>query len=100
MHMVRYRVKPDQAAHNEELIRAVLAELEEVEPAGLRYAAFKHDDVSFIHLISNDATDGHSPARDLHALKAFHEGLRERCEDAPVRTALTAIGSYRVFDDG
>lgn len=32
--MVRYKVKPDQAARNEELVRAVYEELRVAEPAG------------------------------------------------------------------
>ena len=39
--MVRYRVRPDQAAANEELVRAVYDELERTTPAGLRYATFQ-----------------------------------------------------------
>ena len=49
--MVRYKVKPDRVAENEELVRAVYDELERVAPAGLRYATFRLDDgVSFVHL--------------------------------------------------
>ena len=97
-HMVRYRIKPDQAAHNEELVRAVFAELHRVQPAGLRFAAFKLDDgVSFIHLVCSDTKDGHSPPPQVQALKAFHAGIRERCDEAPVRTALSELGSFRLF---
>lgn len=32
--MVRYKVKPDRAAKNEELVRAVYDELARTEPAG------------------------------------------------------------------
>jgi len=91
-HMIQYTVKPDQAAHNEELVRAVFAELDRVQPAGLQYAAFKLDDgVSFVHLIRSD-TQG---MPQLPALKAFHVGIRERCDRAPVRTELSEIGSFR-----
>jgi len=49
--IVRYRVKPERAAENEELVRAVYAELQETKPAGLRYATFQLDDgVSFVHI--------------------------------------------------
>ena len=49
--MVRYKVKPERAAENEELVRAVYDELHRTEPAGLRYATFQLDDgVSFVHL--------------------------------------------------
>jgi hypothetical protein len=39
--MVRYKVKPDRVAENEELVRAVYAELERTKPAELRYATFR-----------------------------------------------------------
>jgi hypothetical protein len=99
--MVRYTVRPDQASHNEELIREVLAELRRVQPPGLRYAAFRLDDgVSFVHLISRDSEHGPGPPPQLPALKAFHAGIRERCDEGPVRTGLDEIGSYRLLCDG
>jgi hypothetical protein len=93
--MVRYKVKPDRAAENEELVRAVYDELERAEPAGLRYATFKLDDgVSFIHLAATD--DGDSPLQELQAFQRFVERLADRCEEAPVVTDLRAIGSFHV----
>jgi hypothetical protein len=98
-HMMRYTVKPDQAAHNEELVRAVFDELRRVQPVGLRYAAFKLDDgVSFIHLIGRDTEHGHGPVPQLEALRAFHAGIRERCDEAPVRTELSEIGSFGLYE--
>ena len=97
-HMIRYTVKPDQAAHNEELVRDVLAELQQARPAGLRYSAFKLDDgLSFVHLVWRDDENGHGPVPQLQALRAFHAGIRERCDEAPVRSELSEIGSYGLF---
>src|SRR4051812_9591099 len=93
--MVRYTLRPEEAARNEELLRALFAELDEVKPAGLRYTAFKLDDgVTFVHLISHERTEGHIPLPQIQALKAFHEGLRDRCDEAPVRTQLSEVGSF------
>lgn len=39
--MIRYKVKAEQAAENENYIRNVFAALEREKPAGLRYASFK-----------------------------------------------------------
>lgn len=98
--MVRYTVRPGEAAHNEELVRAVFAELDHVRPAGLRYAAFRlADGVTFVHLVWHDPEDGQGPLPRLEALRAFHTGIRERCDEAPVRTELTEIGSFRVFGE-
>ena len=98
--MVRYRVKPEQAEENEELVRAVYDELERTRPAGLRYATFQLDDgVSFVHLASTETGDGHNPLSEVRAFKRFQEGIRDRCDEPPVATELREIGSYRLFGD-
>jgi hypothetical protein len=91
--MVRYKVKPERVAENEELVRAVYDELQRTEPAGFRYATFQLDDgVSFVHLASSD--DGHSPLSQVKAFKRFQEGIADRCDEAPVVTELREIGSF------
>ena len=100
-HMVRYSVKPDQAARNDELLRALFDELDRVQPAGLRYAAFRLDDgISYVHFVWMDAGTGHTPLPHLEALSAFHAGIRERCDEAPVRSGLCEMGSFRLFAGG
>ena len=94
--MVRYKVMPEQVARNEELVRAVYAELHQAEPGGLRYATFKlPDGVTFVHLADSDGQG--TPLTGLAAFKAFQAGLRERCDEPPVVSELTALGSYRMF---
>ncbi len=52
--LVRYKVKPDRAAENEELVRAVYEELHRTHPPRFRYATFQLDaGVTFVHLASN-----------------------------------------------
>jgi antibiotic biosynthesis monooxygenase len=93
--MVRYKVKPERAAENEELVRAVYDELHRTEPAGLRYATFQLDDgVSFVHLASTD--DGQNPLPQVEAFQRFQENIRDRCDEAPVVAQLREIGSFRV----
>jgi hypothetical protein len=91
--MVRYQVKPEQVARNEELVRAVYEELHRVEPGGLRYATFKlPDGVTFVHLADSG---GHgAPLTGLAAFKAFQAGLRERCDEPPVVSELREVGSF------
>jgi hypothetical protein len=97
--MVRYKVKPDRAAENEELVRAVYDELGRTEPEGLRYATFQlGDGVSFVHLASIETEDGHSPLREVPAFSRFQENIGDRCDEAPVATELREIGSFRLFD--
>jgi hypothetical protein len=92
--MVRYKVKPERAAENEELVRAVYDELHRTEPAGLRYATFQLDDgVSFVHLASTD--DGQNPLPQVEAFQRFQENIRDRCDEVPVVAQLREIGSFR-----
>ena len=98
--MVRYKVKPEQTAANEELIRAVYDELHRTEPADMRYATFKLDDgVSFVHVHSNESPDGHNPLTELASFKAFQAGIADRCDEAPVVAELHEIGSFRFFEN-
>jgi hypothetical protein len=92
--MVRYKVKPERAAENEELVRAVYDELHRTEPAGLRYATFQLDDgVSFVHLASTE--DGQNPLPQVEAFQRFQENIRDRCDEVPVVAQLREIGSFR-----
>ena len=94
--MVRYKVKPERAAENEELVRAVYAALHRERPTGLHYATFQLEDgVSFVHLASNDAEHGPSPLSEVPAFKRFQENIADRCEEGPVVSSLREIGSYR-----
>ena len=92
--MVRYKVKPDRVAENEELVRAVYAELHETAPEGLRYATFALEDgVSFVHIAATE--DGANPLGQVQAFKRFTAEIGERCDEPPVTSALREIGSYR-----
>jgi hypothetical protein len=94
--MVRYKVKPDRAAENEALVRAVYEELQRTRPAGLHYATFALDDgVSFVHLSSIETEDGRNPLADVEAFARFQEGIGDRCEEAPVVAQLREIGSFQ-----
>ena len=98
--MVRYRVKPERVEENEALVRAVYEELGRTRPAGLRYATVKLDDgVSFVHLASVETEDGHNPLSDVAAFREFQREIGDRCDEAPVVTELSTIGSFRMFDE-
>jgi hypothetical protein len=97
--IVRYKVKPERAAENEELVRAVYAELNEKRPAGFHYATFKLDDgVSFVHVAWHDA-DAQSPLPGVQAFQRFQEDIGDRCDERPVASSGTEIGSYRFFGE-
>ena len=89
--MVRYKVKPDRAAENEELVRAVYEELQRTQPAGLHYATVALEDgVSFVHLSSIDTEDGRNPLSDVEAFARFQEGIGDRCVKLDVFTPRQA----------
>jgi hypothetical protein len=97
--MVRYRVKPDRAAENVELVRAVYAELHSTRPAGLRYGTLRLEDgVSLVHFAETE--DESDPLASTEAFQQFQDGIRERCEEAPVVSEVELIGSYGLFGDG
>lgn len=94
--MVRYRIKPDRVDENEALVRGVYAELASLAPEGFRYATLKlPDGVSFVHIAESE--EGRTPLPGLGAFQRFQEGMGERCDEPPVVSDLTPIGSYRLF---
>ena len=94
--MVRYKVRPDRADENETLVKAVYEQINRERPEGLHYATFKlPDGVSFMHIV----IDSDQPGRILNevaAFKAFAAEIESRCEEPPVATELTIVGSYSV----
>ena len=91
--MVRYTVKPDQVAANEQLVRDVYEELARTQPDGLRYVTYKlADGVSFVHLATHTAEN---PLPQLDTFQKFQQGIRDRCDEPPVVAELDEIGSYR-----
>lgn len=93
--MVRYRVKADRVAENEESVRAVYAELARTRPEGLRYATLRlADGATFVHIAEHDDPN---PLQQVEAFQRFTASVRDRCEDGPEVTELTEIGSYRFF---
>ena len=98
--IVRYTVKPERAAENEELVRAVYTELHQEKPSGLHYATYQLDDgVSFIHVAAHYTENGQSPLSELRAFKRFQEHIDDRCDEGPVVSSVREIGSYRLFGD-
>jgi hypothetical protein len=95
-HIVRYKIKPTQVARHEKLVRAVHDELARTQPAGLRYATFKLDDgVSFVHLV-REIEGAANSLPEVSAFNEFRAGLRERCDEVPVRAELTIVGAYEL----
>lgn len=93
--MVRYKVKPEHAARNEELARSVYEELHQSAPDGIRYATFALEDgVSFVHFGSFDDESVDNPLMEVAAFRAFAENIGERCDEPPHVIELRPVGSY------
>ena len=96
--VVRYRPKPEEADHNEELVQAVFAELATADPGGVRYATFRLADGTFVHIA--DVEGEHNPLGDIAAFGVFQDGIVERCleGEGPNPQPATLVGSYRYLE--
>ncbi len=92
---VRYAAKPDRAAENETLARAVFAELKAVAPDHVAYALFR-DGMDFVHVFINLQGDDSSALTELPSFKAYAKDVIERCEAPPevIRLSLRLLESY------
>jgi len=94
--MIRYKVRPERAAENESLVKAVYEQLNRERPDELRYATFKlPDGVTFMHIVVETDQPGRI-LNEVAAFKAFVTDIESRCDEPPVVTELTLVGSYRV----
>ena len=93
--LVRYRAKPDRAAENETLARAVFAELKATAPDEVAYALFR-DGLDFVHLFVNLQADDSSTLTELASFKAYAKEVIDRCEAPPevVRLKVRLLESY------
>ncbi len=94
MIVVQYRPKADQADHNQQLVENVFAELNAANPVGVRYATFRLEDGSFIHIADVEADP--NPLSQVAAFGKFQEGIGERCDPGrtPNAQPATLVGNY------
>jgi hypothetical protein len=89
--MVRYRVRPECAETNEQLVCAVFRELATESPDGFSYQSMVlSDGVTFVHVVDGD--DHVLPT--MPAFQRFVADVGARCEDPPVQTTVRIVGSY------
>jgi hypothetical protein len=93
--IIRYQVRPEAAEDNRRLVEAVMAELADQDPGGLRYAAFRlADKVTFVHLVVTES-GGRSPLADSPAFAAFQQDFAGRQVPGTLtRDTAAALGSY------
>ena len=95
--VIQYKVKPEQAERNVELLRDVYEELERTRPDGLGHAVLRlADGVTFIH-IAEDADEGGSGIFGLASFQRFEDGIGDRCEIPPAVQGSSEVGSFRLF---
>ncbi len=93
--VVRYRTASGRGDENQRLVEQVFEELAARRPDGLRYTTLRLDDgVSFVHVAVVDTDDGSNPLTTTPAFEAFVQDIAARCDEPPVATAATVIGSY------
>jgi hypothetical protein len=95
--VVRYRTKPEFADENARLVEAVFAELAATDPGGVRYATFRLEDNTFVHIA--DVESDPNPLSSIAAFAEFQKNIGERCEpgEGPNPQAATLVGSYRLL---
>lgn len=93
--LVRYKVKANKVAENESLVREVYKELSETKIEGFHYCTLKLEDgVSFIHIAFSDTETANSEFSHLSTFKKFQADIKDRCEELPVVSTVSIIGSY------
>ena len=93
--LVRYAAKPDLAAENESLARAVFTELRATAPEGVAYALFRNG-AEFVHLFVNLVDDSSDAVTELPSFKAYAKDTAERFVAPPevTRLGLRLLESY------
>ena len=95
--MVRSKIREENVADAETAIKKVIQELEQVQPAGVRYASFRlGDGVTLVALLELE-DGGDNPLFALPAYAELLENLKQWQPEPPTVENLTVIGSYRVF---
>jgi quinol monooxygenase YgiN len=93
--IIRYTLKADRAAANEERIKAVFREIHDKKPAGVQYAVYKlADGVSFMHMLSFETESAHENFINLPAFREFQAQARDRFEEPPHFSDAEEIGLY------
>jgi hypothetical protein len=98
--IVVYKTKPEHNAENERLLKALFAEIQEKQPAGLHYVAAKLPDDTYVHIVFTDTPEGEpGPLSKLDAFRAYQAEVRTRLQAPPVTGEATIIGDYRMLSE-
>lgn len=96
--LVRYRVHESRVGDNQELVKAVFAELHSTRPDGLSYTVAQLQDGTFLHLV--DAAPGALDSlTGLESFRRFQREIRGRCAEMPVSSAAVVVGRYGAWSE-
>jgi hypothetical protein len=94
--VVQYRVMPERADENQQLIEAVFAELESRQPEGSTYKAIRLDDgVSFIRIVTEQDSANPDSLQAVPAIQGFVADIGSRCDVPPVAKGASIVGRFR-----
>jgi hypothetical protein len=97
--LLRYKTKPQRAAENQRLVRAVFDEIHRARPEGIRYSTFLLDDgLTFINIVATETSSGLAPLGQLQAYQQIQQGKYDRFDEPPQVTELHELGTYRIFE--
>ena len=97
--LIRYRISPDHADRNEQLVRDVFAELQARNAGSVRYLVLRGTDGTFFHLVASEPGMDTSAITTLPAFQEFQRGHRERCLESPQIVEVTLVGNHRMLAD-
>ncbi len=92
--LIQYKIKPEQAANVETLIKKVFDDLRTASPPKISYSAQKLEDgQTFIHTYIADENIK-NPIVDLQSFKELQEFIKNNHIEKPVSLELSDIDSY------
>jgi len=98
--LVRYRIKANKVAENEQLVKEVYEQLHVIQIEGLRYATIKLEDgVTFVHIAYHENEQVSKELGSLPAFRKFTENINDRCDEPPLVSSVSIVGSYNFIWD-
>jgi len=95
--LIRYKVKANKVSENEQLVKDVYKQLHEKKIEGVRYTTFKLEDgVTFVHIYFHESEQASKEFSSLPAFKKFQENINDRCDEYPLSSSASIIGSYNL----
>ena len=96
--LIRYKVRPEKADENQQLIEKVFTELNAKSPEGVRYMALRLPDGTFQHFVLGEP-ERRAAITDSGSFRSFQQGIKERVVDPPQQSDVTVVGDNRMLRD-